>query len=123
MPSESGTRYRRRLLGLDKKPGGRCVICKRKVDTLRADHDHTTGATRGALCHHCNTGLGMFQDDPVLLMKAATYLKEWAWAISNEAPTWRRPGDEQPWWNWEEHKHKEKIRRQYGPTTERHAAE
>jgi hypothetical protein len=31
---------------------------------------------RGILCNNCNVGLGLFKDDPSLLYKAITYLKE-----------------------------------------------
>lgn len=38
------------------------------------DHCHDSEEHRGWLCRACNTGLGMFKDDPVLLCKAAKYL-------------------------------------------------
>jgi len=42
---------------------------------LNVDHDHETGKFRGTLCHGCNTGLGLFGEDPEVLMRAAQYLK------------------------------------------------
>lgn len=61
-----------------------CAICgeperrpdkaSRKIKALAVDHDHETGQIRGLLCSACNTGLGLFQDDPELLAKAADYL-------------------------------------------------
>lgn len=50
-----------------------CRICSSHYD-LVVDHDHDTGEVRGALCRHCNSGLGMFKDNPELLTKAAEYL-------------------------------------------------
>jgi hypothetical protein len=58
--------------------GGVCAICsippgKRR---LHVDHDHATGKVRGILCNSCNTGLGHFRDDPVLLDLARRYLTQ-----------------------------------------------
>ena len=49
-----------------------CVSGKR----LAVDHDHKTGKIRDLLCNNCNAGLGKFQDNPELLIKAADYLRE-----------------------------------------------
>jgi len=40
------------------------------------DHDHITGKVRGLLCSPCNTGLGMFQENAQLFLKAIQYLAE-----------------------------------------------
>ena len=57
---------------------GYCEICggppTGRTKRLSIDHDHATGAFRGLLCGHCNTGLGMFKDNPNLLEKAIQYL-------------------------------------------------
>lgn len=56
---------------------GKCLICGRRLGDIKrtyVDHDHATGAIRGLLCLHCNTGLGNFQDSPDILRKAAEYL-------------------------------------------------
>jgi len=64
---------------------GVCAICK-QVEThkhksgvlckLSVDHCHTTGRNRKLLCHKCNLGLGIFNDNPVVLHDAARYLEE-----------------------------------------------
>lgn len=52
---------------------GGCQICG-SFDRICVDHDHETGAIRGALCEWCNMGLGRFKDDSTLLEKAIEYL-------------------------------------------------
>ena len=58
----------------------KCFICGEKEyyngKPLYVDHCHTTNKIRKLLCQHCNSGLGMFRDNPELLIKAADYLKE-----------------------------------------------
>lgn len=59
---------------------GGCAICGTTILTKTksrhyVDHNHKTGKVRGILCHHCNFGIGHFQDNPNLLTKAADYLK------------------------------------------------
>ena len=59
-----------------------CVICGSRAG-LTIDHDHSCcpgksscgKCVRGVLCSTCNTGLGMFKDNPFLLTKAIDYLK------------------------------------------------
>jgi len=59
---------------------GRCAICERHQDDLKKrlhiDHCHKTRMIRALLCHNCNVGLGNFQDDPTLLLKAVDYLEK-----------------------------------------------
>lgn len=60
---------------------GGCAICfteepGRGNKYFAIDHNHETGAVRGLLCHGCNTGAGMFNDDPVRLRLAADYLEK-----------------------------------------------
>lgn len=58
--------------------GNKCELCGSPPGArrLHIDHDHTTGALRGLLCHGCNVGLGYFKDDPELLERAAEYLRK-----------------------------------------------
>jgi len=67
--------------------GGGCAICGRVHSghkghkRLHIDHDHKVQETygilvvRGILCSRCNTTLGLLQDDPATLRKAAEYLE------------------------------------------------
>lgn len=64
---------------------GVCAICKqpeRRTDPrtkacsrLAVDHDHTRKKIRGLLCYRCNTAIGMFREDPLLLRTAKHYLE------------------------------------------------
>ena len=57
--------------------GGKCPICQRGLNGefgTHADHRHSDGVLRGALCSSCNRGLGLFRDDADVLMRAAKYL-------------------------------------------------
>ena len=54
--------------------GGRCAICQREC-RLVIDHDHGTGKVRQLLCYSCNAAIGLFKDDPDLLVAAAKYLR------------------------------------------------
>ena len=57
------------------KQNGLCSICSRDIsDKPYIDHSHETGKVRGLLCHPCNSGIGLLQDSPEILQKAANYL-------------------------------------------------
>lgn len=51
-----------------------CAICL-KESKLVVDHNHSTGAVRGLLCHNCNVGIGCFADSVESLQRAILYLK------------------------------------------------
>lgn len=57
-----------------------CAICGVPSAELKkrmsVDHNHATGAVRGLLCNHCNTGLGFFKESPEILTKAIQYINE-----------------------------------------------
>ncbi len=62
--------------------GGGCAICHGpQIATGRAfdiDHNHITKQVRGLLCNLCNTAIGKFEENPVLLRRAADYLEYYA---------------------------------------------
>jgi hypothetical protein len=67
-------------LQMFKEQQGRCGICDKRLYSKRykafaVDHDHNTGRIRGLLCTQCNTGLGLFKDDPVALQHAIEWTK------------------------------------------------
>jgi hypothetical protein len=59
--------------------GGVCRICGKPPSVGRyrfhLDHDHESGVVRGLVCNRCNSGMGFFGDDPVMLRRAAAYLE------------------------------------------------
>lgn len=62
--------------------GGGCAICGRadnggqRAKWLHVDHCHRTGRVRGVLCAKCNKAIGLFADDPTLLVRGASYLRK-----------------------------------------------
>ena len=54
---------------------GVCEICGCTPIKIHLDHCHITSRIRGILCPKCNRGLGHFNDDSSLLMKAVQYLQ------------------------------------------------
>lgn len=57
---------------------GKCAICLYSfTKTPHVDHDHKTGKIRGLLCSQCNTGIGYFKEDIMILRSAENYLEKW----------------------------------------------
>lgn len=59
----------------------KCAICEddlnlRPSKHIHADHCHKTKTARGILCTQCNSGMGLFKDDPDRLKKAIEYLAD-----------------------------------------------
>ena len=58
--------------------GNACAICFEDatghVYRLAVDHNYETNEIRGLLCSKCNAGLGWFDDNPEVLIKAVKYL-------------------------------------------------
>lgn len=56
-----------------------CSLCDTPLNLsgrVAVDHDYKTGLVRAILCIKCNTGLGFFNDDPNMLIKAAKYIQQ-----------------------------------------------
>ena len=61
---------------LFEEQGGCCYLCKSNQDrNLAVDHDHNTGNVRRLLCGPCNQALGLFKDNPEVMMRAAQYVQ------------------------------------------------
>ena len=54
---------------------GFCIGKNGHTEKLAVDHCHATGAVRKLLCHNCNRALGLLQDQPELMRKAAAYVE------------------------------------------------
>ncbi len=80
--------WERSVYGTTKEELGRkhCQICT-STERLVIDHDHATGAVRGILCSKCNSGLGMFKDDPARLTAAVNYLTATATVATMVVPS------------------------------------
>jgi hypothetical protein len=74
---------------LSRQQQGVCAICSEPETSkgksqLSVDHDHKTGMVRGLLCHNCNTGLGKFMDNRLILQSAIFYLDKTQGQIDNK---------------------------------------
>lgn len=67
--------------GMLAEQGGCCAICgadnsrTKNSEYFAVDHCHKTGKVRALLCHPCNGGIGLLQDDPAVLEAAIAYLR------------------------------------------------
>lgn len=65
---------------LMKKQHGRCAICSIEEwatpHRFHVDHNHRTGKVRALLCQKCNVAVGLCDDDPVRLERAAEYIRQ-----------------------------------------------
>ncbi len=67
------------------RQNGVCAICERPEprvhqqsgvpQRLSLDHCHDTHAVRGLLCSYCNSAIGQMDDEPALLERAISYLR------------------------------------------------
>ncbi len=55
-----------------------CPICLKQtivgISKVVLDHNHSSGDVRGWLCESCNTGIGRFDDDPIIVGRAIDWL-------------------------------------------------
>jgi len=55
---------------------GACYLCGSTQErNLAVDHCHASGNVRKLLCSMCNQALGLFKDNPDVLIKAAEYVQ------------------------------------------------
>lgn len=59
--------------------GWKCGICHSRLEWpsryTHIDHDHETNKVRALLCHACNTGIGLFNENKDTMMSAIHYLE------------------------------------------------
>ena len=83
--------YLKRTYGIDysdylrmlEEQNHKCKVCGSKGFKMKethnlllvVDHCHTTGEVRGLLCHNCNRGIGLLQDNVGNLKSAIKYLE------------------------------------------------
>lgn len=73
---------RRRMLAvLVAHQNARCALCGTRGEPLVLDHDHATGAVRGALCPYCNGAEGLNSGDAATLAayRAHPPASGWGW--------------------------------------------
>ena len=55
-----------------------CPICRKKsiggISKHVLDHNHSSGEVRGYLCESCNTGIGRFDDDSLIIKNAIDWI-------------------------------------------------
>lgn len=67
----------------------KCAICRQEETCkdsqhdrprrLSIDHCHRTEVVRGLLCHSCNTAIGKFKDDTLMMQRAIEYIHNHGW--------------------------------------------
>ena len=63
-----------RYKGMYEEQGGVCALqfCGRPIECV--DHCHVLNFVRGLLCKRCNVALGLLNDNPMLMVRAAEYI-------------------------------------------------
>lgn len=62
-----------------KRQRGKCAVCRTPMTDKphpHIDHDPRTMRVRGLLCVSCNMALGYLKDDPLVIDRAAAYLRD-----------------------------------------------
>lgn len=60
------------------RQGHRCGICLTDTPGVKGwaiDHCHDSGMVRGVLCSRCNSAIGLLQEDPNVIARAAEYVR------------------------------------------------
>ncbi len=52
-----------------------CAICRGEMLIPHIDHHHGDGTFRGLLCGSCNRAVGLFKDNPEVMLRAAEYVR------------------------------------------------
>lgn len=62
---------------MSEKQNHLCLICQKPEEgkRLAVDHCHNTKIVRGLLCAKCNQGIGHFDDDIDLMLRAIEYVR------------------------------------------------
>lgn len=84
-PQKAKDRILRKLYGISLRKfrkTKRCLLCRRKVRRLVADHDHKTNKFRGVLCVTCNLMIAWVERIPSALAKIRKYLERGEGGIS-----------------------------------------
>ena len=66
-----------------------CRICGWEAENrrqLHVDHCHKSNVVRGLLCSRCNQALGLFEDNPHMIRRAADYVEADTAAIPRKIP-------------------------------------
>ena len=91
-PDAARDRHLRRLYGITlddwnqmlADQGNCCFICKTtepggKHNQWSTDHCHDSNIVRALLCHHCNTTLGQYHENPLVFQSFINYIEHFSW--------------------------------------------
>lgn len=81
---------REQFLEMLKNHNNQCAICDFVFEQRRdvcVDHNHTTGAVRGLLCHKCNIGIAKFDEQRDKMLAAIDYLEKYNDSVQHNDST------------------------------------